>query len=496
MQKNPYAILYNRDINVRGGDAADSIAAQGNLNTLEPIRLALSKLGHVELIEIGDGDPEILAQDVKRIQPGVVFNLAEAARGVAELEACVAGVLDMLGVAYTGSQTQTLALCLDKPKTKLILRGAGIPVPEGIVARNAEKDCFAGLEYPVIVKPACMDASHGIEPSNVAFDEKAARAKAAELLARFPPVVVIERFIDGREFNVAVVEFEPGQPLVLPFAEVDWKLPPGVPRVCGYEAKWMEGTENFTRTPIVCPARLSPEVERRVTEAALHSYKVTGCRDYATVDVRLDARERPFVLEVNPNPCLSPVAGVAQAAEAAGWSYEDLIRRVAGNAGKRGPLAPLADHTREPRLAIRPAGVKGRGVFTLEPIAAGRRVIVFGGRMLSSAELTDDLLAMQVGPDLWLCSDGSLLDDCINHSCHPNTGFLHGDPVLYAMRDIAAGEEICWDYSTSISETGWSMPCHCGAPTCRGVAQAWGELSAADRQRLRGWALAYLRPLT
>lgn len=147
----------------------------------------------------------------------------------------------------------------------------------------------------------------------------------------------------------------------------------------------------------------------------------------------------------------------------------------------------------EPLLEIRPAGTKGRGVFAGEPIAAGRRIVTLGGRLLTTAELTDDLLALQVGDDLWLCSDGSLVDDMINHSCDPNAGFLDGEPVLSAVRDIAAGEEISWDYSTSIAEPGWTLECRCGSARCREVVRPWGELSAADRDRLRGVALRYLR---
>lgn len=147
----------------------------------------------------------------------------------------------------------------------------------------------------------------------------------------------------------------------------------------------------------------------------------------------------------------------------------------------------------DPALEVRPAGPKGRGVFAAAPIPAGARVLEVGGWLLTSAELTDDLVAMQVGPDLWLCSRGGHLDDYANHSCDPNLGFTHGDPVLYALRDIPAGEELCWDYSTSLSEPGWTLDCACGAANCRGVVRAWGELSAADRDRLRPIALAYLR---
>jgi SET domain-containing protein len=147
----------------------------------------------------------------------------------------------------------------------------------------------------------------------------------------------------------------------------------------------------------------------------------------------------------------------------------------------------------DPPLEVRPAPPKGRGVFTREAIARGQRILTFQGWVLPTSALSDDLVAMQIGPELWLCSDGSLLDDHVNHSCEPNGGFLDGEPVLYALRAIEAGEEISWDYSTSISEPGWSMDCRCGSRYCRGVIRPWGELSAADRAALRRLALSYLR---
>jgi uncharacterized protein len=149
--------------------------------------------------------------------------------------------------------------------------------------------------------------------------------------------------------------------------------------------------------------------------------------------------------------------------------------------------------THDPRLEMRAAGDKGRGVFTRLPISSGSLILPLGGRHLPTRDLSDDLLALQVGPDLWLCSDGSLLDDMINHSCDANAGFLDGTPVLYALRDIAAGEEICWDYSTSIAEPGWTLACRCGSDSCRGIIRPWGELSTVEQTRLRNRALQYLR---
>jgi len=337
----PYAVLYNQDENIQGGDARDAIAARDSREASAAVGAAIAPLGPVVMVETKDGDPLDLSRRLLELEPRVVFNLAEAARGVAELESAIASLLELLGLAYTGNRPQTLALCLDKQKTKNLLHGAGIPVPRGVVLVDAARDSLAGLEYPVIVKPACMDASHGIEPTNVVHDEKAARAKAAELIQKFPPSVIVERFLDGRELNVTIADVGKG-PEVLPLAEVDWRLPPGVPRVCGYEAKWVEGTQAFNKTPIVCPTTLAPELERRVREIAIASFEAVSGRDYARVDIRLDQDERPFVLEVNPNPCIAPIAGVARSAGVAGWSYDEFIRRIVHNAEQRGPLAPLA----------------------------------------------------------------------------------------------------------------------------------------------------------
>jgi len=145
---------------------------------------------------------------------------------------------------------------------------------------------------------------------------------------------------------------------------------------------------------------------------------------------------------------------------------------------------PVLEVSETPRM--------GRGVFAVRFIAAGTRILEFEGERLRSQDVPPDSLAMQLDDDLWLCSDGALLDDCLNHSCEPNTGFARNDPVLYALRDIAAEEELAWDYSTSISEKGWSLACLCGAECCRGLILPFDDLPEEDQERLRPIALRYL----
>jgi len=153
----------------------------------------------------------------------------------------------------------------------------------------------------------------------------------------------------------------------------------------------------------------------------------------------------------------------------------------------------MTPHVSKPRLEIRETPQKGRGLFAGQRIRRGHLIIEMHGNRYSSADLPPELFATQIGPDLWLASDGSSLDDLINHSCEPNAGFVTGEAILFALRDIEPGEEITWDYSTSIDEPGWRLKCLCRSSRCRQVVLPWRELSAEERNRLRPIALHYLR---
>lgn len=144
-------------------------------------------------------------------------------------------------------------------------------------------------------------------------------------------------------------------------------------------------------------------------------------------------------------------------------------------------------------LEVRMTPNMGRGVFATQAIPRGTCLVECAGWRAKTNELQDAWHAMQLGPDEWLCSVGDNLDDCINHSCEPNAGFVTGEPILFALREIAVEEQITWDYSTSISEVGWTLECLCGAPSCRKVVRSWWELTGAERQRLAAIALLYLR---
>lgn len=144
-------------------------------------------------------------------------------------------------------------------------------------------------------------------------------------------------------------------------------------------------------------------------------------------------------------------------------------------------------------LVLRRSPAGGAGVFARRAFARGEFVVELGGVVLPEAQVGPQYYAVKVDDDAWLCSTGEGVDDFLNHSCSPNLGFAGGVPRLYALRDIAAGEELSWDYSTAMAFTSWGMDCRCGAATCRGVVTPFDELPPAARERLLPWALAYIR---
>jgi SET domain-containing protein len=141
------------------------------------------------------------------------------------------------------------------------------------------------------------------------------------------------------------------------------------------------------------------------------------------------------------------------------------------------------------------SGIHGLGVFTRTAIPKGVFVIRCQGIIRHKDEIVEGMRALQIGPETYLAEDpeNPRLDDFINHSCAPNVGFSDGSTALFALNDIAAGEELFWDYRTSINEAGWEVPCTCGAGQCRGKIQSYCDLPEIERARLRDIALAYLR---
>ncbi len=327
--------------------AEDQLAEMGVLDAVGATVSALSRAGHsVETLGIGDDIQPLI--DRLRNSPAVVVNYCEAFGGCAKGESLVAAVLELLAVPYTGSPPEALALCLDKIKTKRLLAGCGLPTPpfleftsEHAALPDAELESLLveqEIEWPVVVKATCEDASQGLDQKSVCETIEELRAAARRITESYGYPALVEQFISGREFNACIVD-DPA-PRCLPIEEVEFDRTVGdFWPIVTYDAKWLTGCAEDRATVALCPTQLDAATESEITRLSLEAVRLTGCRDYTRVDLRLDPDGKLYILEVNANPDLGPDAGVAFQLEAAGIALDDYLVRMVEYAARRRPIA-------------------------------------------------------------------------------------------------------------------------------------------------------------
>jgi len=286
---------------------------------------------------------------VRQFAADVVFNLCESLSGNARYESSVAAVLERLQVPFTGSRAQCLRLCLNKQACGEVLRRAGVPVPEAVLVDEQPRELELELGWPLILKPNAEDGSTGIWSGSVVdspagFADALARLRAAGLAP-----VIAQRYIEGREINVALLGEQPRR--LLPINEIDFaELPAELPRIVSYECKWIDGSSEWRGTRVV-PAELDPSTARAVARLARAAADAVGMGSYGRVDFRIDAQGRPWVVDVNPNCALAPDAGFASSARRASLNYADLIAAIVEAAiDPRSEPARVIPSRRRPRL--------------------------------------------------------------------------------------------------------------------------------------------------
>lgn len=266
---------------------------------------------------------------VREVNPDALVNLCEGFYGRPQWEANVAGIFELLGLTFTGNASKTLAFCQNKHKAKAVLRSCDLPTAPARLVFAADEP--VDLKFPVIVKPNAEDASLGITPESVVRDEESYRRQVLRVLENYRQPALVEPYIDGREFNVSVME--DGKATALPVSEIDFSaMPAGEPRICSYEAKWFEDHPLYQKTPPLCPAPIDDDLRQKLQGLAADAFRAMECRDYARVDFRMDNRGRIFILEVNPNPDISLNAGFARALGAAEVPYASFWGRMIQNA--------------------------------------------------------------------------------------------------------------------------------------------------------------------
>jgi D-alanine-D-alanine ligase len=188
----------------------------------------------------------------------------------------------------------------------------------------------------LIVKPSREDASAGVEQESVVWDFAQLVDRVNLMFEKFSPPLLIEEFIEGKELHISILGNNP--PEVLPMIEFDFsELPADHPTIITYEMKWNPLSLAYHQVHSVCPAQLSKRVQKRVERLALRAYLATSCRDYARVDMRLSKTNKPYVLEVNPNPDLTESVSYMESAEAAKLSFSKTLRRIVELALDRAP---------------------------------------------------------------------------------------------------------------------------------------------------------------
>ncbi|MCS6852004.1 MAG: GNAT family N-acetyltransferase [Gemmataceae bacterium] len=334
MQTHRVLILHNEP--TLPIDHPDADSEHDILYTVEVVSKTLIRAGF-EVVRLGTShDPGTVLEGLKQLKPDVVFNLFEGTADHGNTEAYMAGLLEWLGIPYTGSPFHTLTLARYKHLTKQLLQGAGIPTPEFFVVEQLPvPPC--DLEWPVIVKPAMQDASVGLDQGSVVTDQPSLEARVAYLMEQYGPPVLVEKFIRGREFSVALIEAPDLR--MLPISEILFvEKDPGYWPIVTYDAKWRPGSRDYEATPPRYPADVSPKLAERIETLARQAYQLVGCRDYARIDFRVRPSGKAYVLEVNPNPCFSPNAGLAGALTSAGLTHEaftvDLVRAALKRGGK------------------------------------------------------------------------------------------------------------------------------------------------------------------
>ncbi len=325
----PILLLFNLD------PAWQSHERQQVRDETELLGRALEDIGHpVTLVPVLDADLATLLGYYSS-EEYVVFNLCEAIPGIPNSEAQAAAILESLNFVYTGSPPEVLSLSEDKCRLKEHLVRIRVPTPVWRLCTTL-KDGDGWNAFPAIVKAAHQHCSDTVTSEAVVLTQEELRGRLAYMLDVHQQPVLVEQFIDGREFHVSL--WGNGRVTMLPPVEMDFSAFSEVrDRLCTYEAKFVPTSRHYQDIKTVLPAPLSAQEYEKLRRLSVATYKAIGCRDYARLDVRF-YKGVFYVLDVNPNADISSDASMACAAEYKGYSYGEMGSMLVRFAARRHPL--------------------------------------------------------------------------------------------------------------------------------------------------------------
>lgn len=295
---------------------------------------ALKQLGHTPTMLGVHGDVKKLISGLQKQEPDLVFNLMEMFNGNIFGDVDVAGLLDLMGLPFTGCGPGELYLAQDKALTKKMLSFEGLLYPNfAVFTKDADLETGGNLRMPLFVKPLRGDASIGIDLDSLVHDTGDMMKRVSAIHEKILDAALAEEYVDGREFYVGVLGNY--NPTVFPVIEMDFSgLPQGRPKFLDRRAKFDEESAEYRGTRAVL-AELPPELTARLQSVALEAYRALRVRDYGRVDLRYTASGLIYVLEVNPSCYLEKDSEFATAARSCGVEYIPLINRIVDLAVER-----------------------------------------------------------------------------------------------------------------------------------------------------------------
>ena len=312
---------------------------QSDLDTIKRLQQALEEIGGYRIRYFNRHSTMI--QDLKnaRGEIDLVLNLCdEGFDNNPRHELHVPAILDILGIAYTGAGPQCLAYCYDKSLVRGIASEMGIPVPPAFFIKPEDSSFDLPFDFPVIVKPNFGDSSVGITQHSVAYtlEQLVNAITRIRETGGYDKPVLVEKFLTGADLTVGIIGNPPtGEHVIYPIVEEDYsQLPEGLPKICGYEAKWDPNSEYWKSLRSI-PAQLPEATEAKIEASCLKLFERLECQDYARFDWRLDAEGNPYLLEANPNPGWCWDGHLAKMAAIVDVTYPQMLAAILKAAERR-----------------------------------------------------------------------------------------------------------------------------------------------------------------
>lgn len=313
------------DYEFKKDDPPDANAEFDHPSTIQVIASAIQKCGF-KVKKIGNASS--LLEKIGSLDVDIVFNISEGLTG-RNRESQVPILLEMAGIPFVGADALTLSLTLDKVMAKKIFIAEGIPTPKFFEVKSQEALANTNhFKFPLIVKPRFEGSSKGLSEDSRVENIQDLRKQVEYITSAYKQPALVEEFISGQEFTVAIVGNDPPQVMPVVQIKIDGRLKLN-------DKFYTFARIQSDRLEYICPARISSDLERRLSELSLKTYNAVECRDFGRVDFRVDSEGNPYVLEINPLPSLSTEDVFMLVAREIGISYEQIIGMILESALKR-----------------------------------------------------------------------------------------------------------------------------------------------------------------